>query len=93
MSKRKKLLAKLRNNPKAATMQQLETLLGYFGFQLSRVTGSHHIFIYTDGEVEIVINVPLHGKKVKTYYVKQALDKIKPLVVEDEAEDGDDNHE
>jgi predicted RNA binding protein YcfA (HicA-like mRNA interferase family) len=89
MSKRKKLLQKLRNNPKEATMQQLETLLGYYGFFLDRITGSHHIFIFRDEHFEIFINVPLHGKKVKTTYVKEALKKLEPLISRLTAEDED----
>jgi predicted RNA binding protein YcfA (HicA-like mRNA interferase family) len=90
MSKRKKLLAKLRNNPKTATAQDIETLLLYFGFTLDRIAGSHHIFIFRDKKREILINVPIHGKKVKSIYVKQALEKIQDLIAEaDEQEETD----
>lgn len=81
MSKREKLRRKLRNNPADATMQEVQTLLGYFGFELARTSGSHYIFEYDDGEKVSQMIVPLHGRKVKKFYVKrisQVLDEMFP---------------
>lgn len=81
MTKREKLRRKLRNNPADATMQEVQTLLSYFGFELARTTGSHHIFEYDDGENFRQIVVPLHGRKVKKFYIKrisQILDDMFP---------------
>ena len=81
MTKREKLRRKLRNRPADATMQEVQTLLSYFGFELVRTTGSHHIFEYDDGENFSQIVVPLHGRKVKKFYIKrisQILDEMFP---------------
>jgi predicted RNA binding protein YcfA (HicA-like mRNA interferase family) len=39
---------------------------------LDRITGSHHVFKKKD----IIFVIPVHGKKVKTVYVKRALELI-----------------
>ena len=41
---KRKLLAHLKNNPRGATFDDIRTLLSQEGFELDRVTGSHHIF-------------------------------------------------
>jgi hypothetical protein len=38
-----KLLERLKNNPRGATFDALRALLSQEGFELDRVTGSHHI--------------------------------------------------
>ena len=49
----------------------MATLLGYYGFNLSRVTGSHHTFI--NPEVKEIINIQNVSGQVKPYQVKQFL--------------------
>lgn len=90
MSKREKLRRKLRNNPAGATMQEVETLLARFGFILVRVSGSHHIYEYEEGDVWKQIVVPLHGRKVKRVYVRKAVEAIDELFPEDMEDDDDD---
>jgi hypothetical protein len=51
MTKREKLRRKLRNNPAGATIQDVETLLTGFGFTLARVTGSHRIYEFEQGDL------------------------------------------
>ncbi|MBI5961621.1 MAG: type II toxin-antitoxin system HicA family toxin [Chloroflexi bacterium] len=87
MSKREKLRRKLRNNPEGATMQEVETLLTRFGFTLARVSGSHHIYEYEQGEVWKQVVVPLHGQKVKKVYVKQVVTTIDELFPDEDDED------
>ena len=43
------------------------------GFELTRISGSHHIFTKA---CELPISIPVHNGKVKPYYVKQ-IDNIK----------------
>jgi len=96
VTKRDKLRRKLRNNPTDATMQDVETLLVRFGFTLVRVTGSHHIYEYDDGERTQQITVPLHGRKVKKVYVQQIseiLDGLFPTEGLDENETVEDDNE
>jgi predicted RNA binding protein YcfA (HicA-like mRNA interferase family) len=91
MSKREKLRLKLRNNPKGRTKQEIETLFRQFGFVLDRVSGSHHVFVFYDGETTHRIIVPIHGQQVKSVYVRQVIEKIDELFpVEVQAEDEDD---
>jgi predicted RNA binding protein YcfA (HicA-like mRNA interferase family) len=86
MSKRDKLRRKLRNHPKGRTRQEVETLLGHFGFVLDRVSGSHHVFVLHHGDTVHRIVVPIHAQQVKTVYIRQMLEKIDELFPED---DGD----
>jgi predicted RNA binding protein YcfA (HicA-like mRNA interferase family) len=82
MTKRDKLRSKLRNNPKGATMKEIETLLLQFGFTHARTSGSHHIFEYDDGNEFRQVIIPLHGRKVKKFYVIQAVELIDELFLE-----------
>jgi predicted RNA binding protein YcfA (HicA-like mRNA interferase family) len=72
MSKREKLRARLKNNPTDVTFADLRTLLEQEGFLLDRVTGSHHVF--TKDETTFV--VPVHNNRIKTIYVKRAIELI-----------------
>lgn len=72
MTRRSKLLARLKNSPTEADFRQIEKLLLEEGFQLDRVAGSHHIF--KRGGVTFVI--PVHNRKVKAIYVKRVLEIV-----------------
>lgn len=89
MTKRDKLRRKLRNNPANATMQEVQTLLERFGFELDRVSGSHHLFVYETDDIYRSISIPLHGHKVKKVYVKQVSDLLDELFPEEEEIDDD----
>lgn len=92
MSKRDKLRRKLRNNPRGRTLGELETLIGYFGFILDRVSGSHHIYILQIGGTTYRLVIPVHNQKIKPVYVKgviEMIDKLFPTA--DEAEDASDD--
>ena len=71
--RKQKLLEHLTNNPKNATFDDLRALLFYEGFELERVTGSHHIF--KRGDVRFVI--PVHANRVKSVYVRRVIALIK----------------
>ncbi len=89
MTKRDKLRRKLRNNPSGVTIQEAETLLLNFGFSLARISGSHHIYEFEQGDVWRQVIVPLHGRKVKPVYVKIALETIDYLFPEEDDEEGE----
>lgn len=92
MSKRDKLRRKLRNNPKAGTRKEIETLLGYYGFEIDRVTGSHYVFILKIKAVNQRLVIPIHGQSVKAIYVKQVIEKLDELFpIEDEEKDTNDD--
>ena len=70
--KKLKLLDRLTNNPQSATFADLRALLIADGFQLERITGSHHIF--KRGHVRFVI--PVHANRVKSVYVRRVIELI-----------------
>ena len=70
--RKQKLLVRLTNNPKDARFDDLRTLLLYEGFQLERITGSHHIF----STPHITIAIPVHANRVKSVYVKRVIKLI-----------------
>lgn len=79
MTKKDKLLRKLRNNQNDVPLQDVETLLVRFGFTLARVSGSHHLYEYESGEIWRQISIPVHGRKVKTIYVRKVIELIDEL--------------
>jgi len=66
MSKKDKLLELLKNSPNNVTFGDIRKLLELEGFDLDRITGSHHIF----KRDEIVLVIPVHNNRVKSVYVK-----------------------
>jgi predicted RNA binding protein YcfA (HicA-like mRNA interferase family) len=72
--KKRKLLKKVLANPKNVRFGDIITLIEAFGFQLARVTGSHHIFEHA-GLPEIV-NIQNRKGKAKAYQVRQFLELV-----------------
>lgn len=67
MSKRKKRLERLRQNPKNVSFEDLQLVLEDYGFKLKRSSGSHHSFQLTiSGEVRLLV-VP-YRRPVKPVY-------------------------
>jgi predicted RNA binding protein YcfA (HicA-like mRNA interferase family) len=69
---RRKLIERLKNNPKGATFDDVRRLLVQEGFDLDRVTGSHHIFKRTG----ITFVIPVHKNRVKLVYIKRVIELI-----------------
>jgi predicted RNA binding protein YcfA (HicA-like mRNA interferase family) len=53
--KKRKLLEKALRSPRNMRFKDMVTLLEAFGFRLSRVKGSHHIFVHP--QVQELINI------------------------------------
>ena len=68
---KRKLLAKAINNPRAVRFPEAVSLVQAFGFSLSRVRGSHHIFVHPK-ILELVNLQEVHGE-AKAYQVRQFL--------------------
>lgn len=51
---------------------EVKKLLKKKGYKLTRISGSHHIFTKRGFQP---ISIPVHNRKVKSYYVKQ-IEKI-----------------
>ena len=72
MSKRDKLLQKLRQSPNNVTFDQVKKLLEAEAFHLDRITGSHHVF----RKSEIIFVLPVPHNRVKVVYVKRVIEII-----------------
>jgi predicted RNA binding protein YcfA (HicA-like mRNA interferase family) len=79
MTKRAKRFAKIRQNPKNVTKNELHSLLIDYGFVQRSGKGSHTIYQHPDEPTPLV--VAAHGAHVPTYIVKQALAAIERIRV------------
>jgi predicted RNA binding protein YcfA (HicA-like mRNA interferase family) len=85
MTKKRKLLEKVLTGSKNIQFNELVTLVEAFGFTLSRVNGSHHIFSHPD--IHEIINLQNRKGKAIPYQVRQFLVLIEEyaLTLEDES--------
>lgn len=70
----RKLLQKALSSPANLRFDEACALARAFGFHLSRVSGSHHIFVRQG--VRELLNLQEVGGKAKPYQVKQLLDLV-----------------
>ena len=72
MTKRERLYQRVRNNQHNVRFADFCTLLVYFGFQLVRTRGSHHLYQHPD--LDEVMNIqPTGDNLAKAYQVRQFL--------------------
>ena len=71
---KKKLLAKALSGSKNISFTEFVTLVEAFGFRLSRINGSHHIF--THANVRELVNLQEVNGKAKSYQVRQFLELV-----------------
>jgi hypothetical protein len=69
--KKEKLLKKVLAGSKNISFGEMVGLVEAFGFRLSRVTGSHHIFVHT--EIPELVNLQDVGGMAKPYQIRQFL--------------------
>lgn len=67
----RKLLQKALSSPANLRFQEICALAVAFGFHLSRVNGSHHIYAHPD--LRELLNLQEVGGNAKPYQVKQLL--------------------
>lgn len=86
MTKKRKLFEKILANSKNVQFNDFVTLIEAFGFRVSRVSGSHHIFEHPD--ISELINIQNRKGEAKSYQVRQFLLLIEQynLTLEKEAE-------
>jgi predicted RNA binding protein YcfA (HicA-like mRNA interferase family) len=72
--KKRKLLQKALTNPQNIRFNEMVILAEAFGFRLSRVRGSHHIFVHP--QVAELVNLQEVKGKVKPYQVHQFLELV-----------------
>ncbi len=69
--KKQKILQKVLNNPKNVKFLEVKSIIEAFGFKLSRLSGSHHIF--THSNLSEIVNLQNVNGRAKSYQVKQFL--------------------
>jgi len=68
---KRKLLQKALTSPKGLRFSEATALAEAFGFHLSRVSGSHHIFLHP--LVPELVNLQEVDGKAKAYQIRQLL--------------------
>ncbi len=69
--KKRKLLQKILSNTQNVRFNEIVGLVEAFGFRLSRISGSHHIF--TNPEITEIVNLQNVKGQTKSYQIKQFL--------------------
>ena len=85
MVNKRKLLERMRNNPRDARFSELVSLIEAHGFVLDRIQGSHRV--YKHPNVRELLNVqPRNDGKAKPYQVREFLARVGEygLVMENE---------
>lgn len=67
--KKRKLLQKILNNPNNVKFSDAKIIVESFGFRLSRITGSHHLFVRP--EIKEIVNLQNVNGQAKSYQIKQ----------------------
>jgi predicted RNA binding protein YcfA (HicA-like mRNA interferase family) len=85
MTKKRKLIQKLLSGSKNIRFSEAQTAFEAFGFHLTRISGSHHI--YTHPAVPELINLQNVNGKAKPYQIKQFFEIVElyNLKLEDES--------
>lgn len=83
MTKKRKLLEKILAGSQNIQFDELVTLVEAFGFTLSRIKGSHHIFSHPD--IPEIVNLQNRKGKAVSYQIRQFLSLIEEyaLTLED----------
>lgn len=74
MSKRQKILKKILSGSRNITFDDFLLVVEGFGFHLSRVNGSHHIFVHP--KVRELVNLQNVNGQVKPYQVRQLMELV-----------------
>lgn len=72
--KTKKILQKALASPNNLRFTEVRALAEVYGFKLSRIKGSHHIFVHP--EIQELVNLQEVSGQAKAYQVKQLLQLI-----------------
>ena len=80
MSGKEKLIERFKKLPKDFTFDEVERLLGYFGYEKcnkGKTSGSRVSFINPDNEAPIILHKPHPQKVLKSYAIKQLCEELK----------------
>lgn len=67
----KKILSKILSGSKNISFDDFASLVKAYGFRLSRISGSHHIFVHP--EIRELVNLQEVNGQVKPYQVQQVM--------------------
>ncbi len=79
MSKKEKLIEKLKSNPSDFTFDEAEKLLGYFSYYRNdkgKTSGSRVMFTSDKYRTKILLHKPHPRKELLGYQVKQLTEKL-----------------
>ena len=82
MSRKEKLIKKIKSNPKDFTYQEVKTLLGlleFHEFNRGKTSGSRVSFIHNDTKLEIKLHKPHPSNTLKPYQIELIIAVIKRL--------------
>lgn len=76
MSKKSKLLQKIRQNPKNVRFEDIDKILRWYGFESrqARRGTSHYVYTLTTQQKSYQISIPFKRPFVKRYYIREALE-------------------
>lgn len=80
MSRKEKLIEKLKSNPKNFTFDDAELLLSYFTYHCSnkgKTSGSRVMFSSDTYKTKILLHRPHPQKELMEYQVKQLIEQLK----------------
>ena len=78
MGQKEKLIARLRTRPRDFTLEEMERLLGYLGFERDskgKTSGSRVRFVHQSG-AKLMIHLPHPGNQLRVYQVKALLEML-----------------
>lgn len=77
---KQKLLEKALRGPHSLSFSEITALAEAFGFRLSRINGSHHIFVHP--KIQEIVNLQEVNGKAKAYQVRQFLKLVERYSLE-----------
>ena len=80
MSKKEKLIEKLKSNPNDFSFDEAEKLLGYFSYYRNdkgKTSGSRVMFTSDKYQTKILLHKPHPRKELLEYQVKQLIEQLK----------------
>ncbi len=85
MSRLKKLVEKIRNNPKNVRFNELDKILLHYGFEKRQPRGGSSHFTYKLGTTRLT--VPFKQPYIGVVYVELALEALEGVIENDEQDD------
>jgi predicted RNA binding protein YcfA (HicA-like mRNA interferase family) len=82
LSKLKKLLQKIKNNPRQVRFEELDKILLHYGFSKRQPKGGSSHYYYSKDEKHI--SVPFKQHHIGEAYVELALEALKGVISDDE---------